>query len=646
MPLRTHISGIGAYSPSRQQPMRERESQCRTKIRIPVERLTGIKTVCVAEEGEFAIDLARKAALDCLNSVNFDPGDIDILISCSIGRYDLPDFGHVFEPSTASRLKILLGTGNALAFDVSNACAGMFTGLLIADSFLRSGRARNVLVVSGELISPIAECAIKEISGLFDPRVACLTLGDGGAALLLNATDGDAGFEAMELYSLPEHSDLCVARTTSESHGGGVMLTRSAELGKVMAEELSGHFPHFFARYGYVQGDIDWVVPHQTSVKTIRSASSAVNKAMGWDLCNPTSVLLTLDKFGNTASTSHTLAIAENLRSGKVSSGDRVLFSVNASGLVVGSFVYRFGNLPITAAPAPATVPRSVIRTDIAAEAFRIVNPCERSQIDSYQPVVEEALQAAQVSVGDVELLIYCGVYREDTIMEPSMAALIAKACGLGQGLAERFLAFDVFAGPSGLLHAMKVAEQIMAIHGKKTALIVAGDADPNFDSDHAAPLGIAQTATAVILREGSSGGFGELHVTTGCTAEGNLVRHLRQIDGQTHIASRGHAKCPAKSEAALLDTVALALADGTKAPDLVLVPGNADLYRDLLSGHFSIPEERIVAPRAGSGRAFTANLAIALHEARADGRFVSGQSVLFVGFSETGEASALLYEA
>ena len=72
------------------------------------------------------------------------------------------------------------GLTNAIAFDISNACAGMFTGISVADAYLKTGLVHRAMVVSGEYITHLTETAQKEIEGPMDSRLACLTLGDAG----------------------------------------------------------------------------------------------------------------------------------------------------------------------------------------------------------------------------------------------------------------------------------------------------------------------------------------------------------------------------------------------------------------------------------------------------------------------------------
>ena len=180
----TIIESIGTYLPPKIFSTVEVMQGCKNKIQFPLENITGIKTRRVAGESEFSIDLAKKAVADCLANSKYNPSDIDLLVCCNISRWDGPGM-ICFEPSTSIKLKKYFGFTGALVFDIANACAGMFTGIHVINSFISSGTIRRGMVVSGEYITHLTKTAQKEIDGFMDHRLACLTLGDAAAALII-----------------------------------------------------------------------------------------------------------------------------------------------------------------------------------------------------------------------------------------------------------------------------------------------------------------------------------------------------------------------------------------------------------------------------------------------------------------------------
>ena len=90
------------------------------------------------------------------------------------------------------------------------------------------------------------------------------------------------------------------------------------------ALDASGHQLH----------DIDWVIPHQTSARAIRKGMEELTEALGDAPRNP--AVVTVDHYGNTASTSHFVALVDMIEDGRLQAGDRVALVALASGLVVG----------------------------------------------------------------------------------------------------------------------------------------------------------------------------------------------------------------------------------------------------------------------------------------------------------------------
>ncbi|MFJ2477492.1 hypothetical protein ACIOWI_31700 [Streptomyces sp. NPDC087659] len=119
-------------------------------------KITGMAERRVADDTgdspEDCLTMAVSAARECLGRSRYSADEIDIVISCSISR-TTDGRRHQFEPSFARRIAGELGADRAIHFDVSNACAGMMTGVYLLDRMIRSGEVRNGLVLSGEHIT-------------------------------------------------------------------------------------------------------------------------------------------------------------------------------------------------------------------------------------------------------------------------------------------------------------------------------------------------------------------------------------------------------------------------------------------------------------------------------------------------------------
>jgi len=113
---------------------------------------------------------------------------------------------------------------------------------------------------------------------------------------------------------------------------------------------------------------------------------------------------------------------------------------------------------------------------------------CDRypdSAIENATGAGLQCLQEIEYGPGDVDLLINVGVYREDNIMEPSIASLIQQKMGVNpdparEDIRRRTLSFDLANGACGFLNAVEIASSALARGQVKTALIVSADLHPS----------------------------------------------------------------------------------------------------------------------------------------------------------------------
>ena len=124
------IDSIGVKLPAGRLTTRELLGQTRHRTRIQLERLTGIHERRVVGPGENSLTLATGAARDCLAHSQHQAADIQMLISTSITRSKGGSW-QSFEPPLSLHVKQAIGATQAVNFDLSNACAGMLTGVFV-----------------------------------------------------------------------------------------------------------------------------------------------------------------------------------------------------------------------------------------------------------------------------------------------------------------------------------------------------------------------------------------------------------------------------------------------------------------------------------------------------------------------------------
>ncbi len=337
----SRFAGIGASVPERRMSTDELMASTKHRTHIELERLTGIREHRIAGEGEDSYTLALGAARDALAHTDCAAEDLEMLIVSSISRH-VGGLRTQLEPPVSVSLKEALGARRAMSFDLSNACAGMMTGVFILNDLIRQGRIRRGMVVSGELITQLGRNAAREVHTVMSKQLASLTLGDAGAAAILErAPDGAPGIEVAGFTTLSEHSRLCVAFPAKI--GAGIsMYTDARTIHKVATEASVPLLREVLDQAGLQFDEIDYLIPHQTSARAIKKGLKDFSESIGMA---PKHVVVTVDELGNTASTTHFVALSQYLNEGRFRKEDRVMLLSLASGLEVGIVIFKVDQL-------------------------------------------------------------------------------------------------------------------------------------------------------------------------------------------------------------------------------------------------------------------------------------------------------------
>ncbi|MBN1472880.1 MAG: hypothetical protein JW925_13985 [Syntrophaceae bacterium] len=329
---KNRFESIGVYTPSNIVSTKELIARMKVAPLFDLEDLTGIKNRRHRSKEEDSYSIALAAAKDCLKRSSYKASDLDIVIYTSISRFK-DGFKYIFEPSFSGYLRNEIGAINSMNYDILNACAGMMSGAYILDSLIKAGIVRNGMVISGECISPIADTAIKEICEPIDDQFASLTVGDAGAAFIMDCSpDQSEGIDFIEFVTLAEYSNLCFGMP-SKKHEGVAMYTKAIELHGVAIKSLPVLVSEYiFKKNKMSQYSFDYVVPHQTSMRAIRSGMKTCNEYF-----SPLpEILYVIQDFGNTASTSHFVVLYNHLKEKKLKKNCRLLLMSQASGIVMG----------------------------------------------------------------------------------------------------------------------------------------------------------------------------------------------------------------------------------------------------------------------------------------------------------------------
>jgi 3-oxoacyl-[acyl-carrier-protein] synthase-3 len=330
------IESIGIKLPEEKLSSKEIARQLHIYPDIKLELMTGIKQRSICTGDENALSLAMDAVTDCFRYSAIRASAIEMIIFSGISReVELNKF--YFEPSVSAMIKKRIGAEKAIHFDLTNACAGMLSSIYVADLYIEAGIVSNCLVVSGEFISSICTNAIKNIKLPSSRELASLTIGDGGAAVILEKAEKPQLIEALNIQSYPEHSNLCHAQL-SPKYVGAQMFTRMKELQKAALDKSIEFVEHSLKKVNLEFSQIDYMIPHQTAKRAIKLGENLFTQHFNHQLKE---VFTNLEFFGNTASTTHFIALYQLLKKGIFKPDDRILLLGPASGLILSLLIFK-----------------------------------------------------------------------------------------------------------------------------------------------------------------------------------------------------------------------------------------------------------------------------------------------------------------
>ncbi|MFK8034993.1 MAG: beta-ketoacyl-ACP synthase III [Hyphomicrobiales bacterium] len=322
--LRAVVAGVGSYLPERVMTNDDMSKVVDTSSEWIVQR-TGIRQRHIAAEGETTSDLATEAATRALAHAGVTAQEIDLVILAT----STPD--NTF-PATAVAVQHRLGITQGAAFDVQAVCSGFVYAMTIADSFVRAGNAKNVLVIGAETFSRLLD---------WTDRTTCVLFGDGAGAAVLSAEEIPEGEQERGILTCHLRSDgahkekLYVDGGPSSTQTTGHLRMQGRDVFKHAVGMISDVVTDAFAASGTSSEELTWFIPHQANKRIIESSADK----LGIDMKK---IVMTVENHGNTSAASIPLAIDVAVKDGRVKRGDLVMLEAMGGGFTWGSVLLRW----------------------------------------------------------------------------------------------------------------------------------------------------------------------------------------------------------------------------------------------------------------------------------------------------------------
>ena len=327
-PVRVKISALGTYVPPRLLTNADLEKMVDTNNQWITER-TGIRERHIVDKGVATSDLAVEAAKKALAQRGIEASDLDAIIVGTV----TPD---MFFPSTACLVQHKLGAKGAWGFDLSAACSAFLYALQVGTQFVATGAHKRVMVIGADVMSSIID---------YTDRATCIIFGDGAGAVILEAADSDSlgmidfihevdGSGGCYLYmpgggSLhPSTHDTVEAKMHYVHQDGQAVFKFAVRKQTELCEKI-------LERNGIKASDIDVFIAHQANKRIINATADRLG-------LRPESVVINIDRYGNTTAGTIPLAMDTARQEGNLKKGDLVLLASVGAGFTVGATLLRW----------------------------------------------------------------------------------------------------------------------------------------------------------------------------------------------------------------------------------------------------------------------------------------------------------------
>jgi 3-oxoacyl-[acyl-carrier-protein] synthase-3 len=288
---------------------------------------SGIKERHFAAENQACSDLVMEAAKIAIADAGIDKDDIDLIIVGTVSADNA-------YPSTGNWTQKKLGIRAIPSFDISAGCSSFLYGMIMANSFIKSGLARHVLVAGAEIMSRIIN---------WEDRNTCVLFGDGAGAVVFGASETEPGILSTYWGADGNLGELLI----QPAGGSAIPASEESVAKKLHSVHMKGNevYKHAVLRMqeaamkaielaNLTSDDIDLYIPHQANIRII----DATIKRAG---IPPEKTFINIDKIANISGGTIPIALDQARKQGRLKKGDHLLMSAFGAGFTWAGTVVK-----------------------------------------------------------------------------------------------------------------------------------------------------------------------------------------------------------------------------------------------------------------------------------------------------------------
>lgn len=281
---------------------------------------TGVKSRHVISD-ERLEDMAIEAACKALDDAGVAVSELDFII-CSnvVNEYITPQLSCIIQGGIGASCPCI---------DINCACAGFIYALEIAESFYRSGRVKNVLVVCAEEPSRMTD---------WSDRRTCVLFGDGAGAAVLTPGDNIRSIKlsaSSATDKLWQYRKLQPTPYITKEEDDVPLQMKGQDVFKFAVKAASRDITRVLTESGCSKDDVDHYLLHQANIRIINAIQEFMEQPVEKF---PTNV----EDHGNSSSSSCPILLDECNRKGIFKKGDLIVMSAFGAGFVSGALLLEW----------------------------------------------------------------------------------------------------------------------------------------------------------------------------------------------------------------------------------------------------------------------------------------------------------------
>jgi 3-oxoacyl-[acyl-carrier-protein] synthase-3 len=341
-PIEATNADVGAFFPT---PPGEEWTPAwvETRLGIKTRRSTFDFRVRRLVEGYYDGDMAYHAARAALEDAGMAPGDVErVIYATSTPERLMPD------PACVLHGRLGLAADASAIGLTSVGCGGFIYAMDMADSEIRSGKYRTILVVGVVSVGPYIQAiwsnpdTEERQRHLLQNLINAYIFGEGAGAIVLQATSDETGILAIYTGAWNEANPVVFEAggsrtpTTHETVRDGLHRFNMS-VGLVKHEgpkHLRRSVGSVLRRANVSKEQIDHFIFHQVNTQLLERITNSMS--VPWE-----KVIVHVDRYGNLDTATLPVAFHEARAGGRIKPGDLVLFAAIGAGWQYGAAIVR-----------------------------------------------------------------------------------------------------------------------------------------------------------------------------------------------------------------------------------------------------------------------------------------------------------------